>query len=497
MNILQEIEGSVLPPNPIRVETALSRYPVHRLAKKGDIAIDIRERNESGEITIKWEVTHSPGPLAYKLDTLIINRRIEEATRPIPRLIKLGSLRDLAEELGLKTHNDKIRRSLHQNASTYIKSRIKYKLASGAERKLEAGFTRYSVVLTGEELPDGRKADAVYIVLNDIYMQVINGAVTRPLDYDYLKILPPAAQRFYELLSYQMYAAIKNDRDRAKLTYSELCKYAPLTRQTNWNIVRPQLARIHAPHKKSGYVGKIDFQDTTDSDGKPDWIILYQPGTKAKAEYRAFAKRGGPVTLEVESLATNPLTLLPSPKPSPLEAALISHGITPAVAAELVQQHGEEMVALQIEHLEWLNEKQPGKVTEPAAWLRMAITKGITPSIRFVPRVERERQAEAKLTNKLTKEREATEIRRLEREKEAAEKIARAAIKAYREALTPEQLEQLEIEALAQASEETQRNYESTTQPAWRRMLLGSILDSHIRILLQEQGKLSPSPSGV
>ena len=71
-------------------------------------------------------------------------------------------------------------------------------------------------MFTGEVLPDGRKADAVYIVLNDIFMQVINGAMTRPLDYDYLKSLSPAPQRFYELLSYQMYAALKNDRPRAQ-----------------------------------------------------------------------------------------------------------------------------------------------------------------------------------------------------------------------------------------------------------------------------------------
>src|SRR5438132_212334 len=88
------------PLNPIRIETALSRYPFHRLAKHGTIAIDIRERNESGEVSIKWEVTHNskygqPGPLAYKLDTLIINRRIEEARRPIPRILKLGSLREM------------------------------------------------------------------------------------------------------------------------------------------------------------------------------------------------------------------------------------------------------------------------------------------------------------------------------------------------------------------------------------------------------------------
>ena len=74
-------------------------------------------------------------------------------------------------------------------------------------------------------------------------MQVINGAMTRPLDYDYLKSLSPASQRFYELLSYRMYATIKNDRPRAKLRYSELCTYAPLVRQYDRNVVQPQMAQ--------------------------------------------------------------------------------------------------------------------------------------------------------------------------------------------------------------------------------------------------------------
>ena len=260
--------AELLPPNPIRVETAFSRYPVHRLAKHGEIAIDIREKDENGEFSIKWEVTHSPGPLAYKIDTLIINRRIEEASRPIPKIIRLGSLRDMCRELGQSEGENvnTIRNALRQNAFAGITAKIRYRQNNGNERTLKADFTRYSVVFTGEELPDGRKADAVYIVLNDIYMQVINGAMTRPLDYDYLRGLPPAPQRFYELLSYQMYATIKNDRPRAKLLYSELCKYAPLVRRFDWNVVRPQLARIHAPHKKSGYIADIAYEQTVDGD---------------------------------------------------------------------------------------------------------------------------------------------------------------------------------------------------------------------------------------
>ena len=179
---------------------------------------------------------------------------------------------------------------------------------------LEADFTRYSVVFTGEELagrPQGRRR--LHRPAMIFYMQVINGAMTRPLDYDYLKSLTPAAQRFYELLSYQMYAAIKNGRPRAKLVYSEFCTYAPLTRHFDWERVRSQMNKIHRPHKKSGYIAKVDYEQTVDGDGRPDWIMLYQPGPKASAEYRAFTRRGGPVVLEVEPLAADPPPQLAGP----------------------------------------------------------------------------------------------------------------------------------------------------------------------------------------
>src|SRR4051812_41151766 len=89
----------------IRVETALSRYPVHRLAKQGIVQIELREDNDAGEMTLRWEVSHNskygqPGPLAYKVDSLVVNRRLEGAGKTIPRIVRLGSLREIAEATG-------------------------------------------------------------------------------------------------------------------------------------------------------------------------------------------------------------------------------------------------------------------------------------------------------------------------------------------------------------------------------------------------------------
>jgi hypothetical protein len=470
------------PPTPIRVETALSRYPVHRLARRGSVEISICEGNGDG-IETRWEVDYSkkhgqPGPLAYKLDTLIINRRIEEAARPVPKLIRLGSLRDICRELGLSEGENvnTIRQALRQNAFAGITAKIRYRMTDGSERTLEADFTRYSVVFTGEELPDGRKADAVYVILNDIYMQVINGAMTRPLDYDYLKSLSPAPQRFYELLSYRMYAALKNDRPRARLAYSEFCARAPQTRHTEWLRVRTQMNKVHRPHLRSGYIAGVDFEQTIDGDGHPDWIMLYRPGPKARAEYRAFARRGGPVVLEVEPLALDPMPRQSVPGPSPLEAELIGRGVTPAVASELVRGHGEEEVRVQIEHLDWLAEKRPGKVADPAAWLVAAIREGHAPPKGFVTRAERRRLEEARQAQ----ERERAEDRRRRREREARERVLREEVDVYLGRLTPAERKALEAEVLDRAGPEARRTYEEAAPARFRAAMLLGLVREHV-----------------
>jgi hypothetical protein len=437
--------------NAIRVETALSRWPVHRLARKGEIRIDVCDGER--ESALRWKVSYNseygqPGPLAYKLDTLIINRRIEEAFRPIPRLIKLGSLHDICKELDISEGKNKstIKQALYQNASAFITARISYRTSDGGERIEEAGFTRYSVIFTGEKLPDGRKADGVYIILNEVFIRVINGAMTRPLDYDYLKSLPPAPQRFYELLSYQMYAALKYDRARAKLIYSDFCSHAPQTRHLDWDKVRSQMNKLHRPHRHSGYIDKVDFQQISDCDGNPDWIILYQPGAKARSEFKAFNRRGGPSVVEIEPLPSEPLLSLTAPALSPLETDLITRGVTPATAAAMVAQYDSERITTQIEILDWQEAKKPGKISDPTAWLVVAIKNNHPLPKGFESRAARQKHAEARQA----KDQRDAELKRREQEAEAQGTRERKEAAAYWEALTPEQ--QVELQAAADAA---------------------------------------------
>lgn len=398
--------ADLAPLNRIRVETALSRFPIHRLAKQGNAAIDLLRINDAGEADFKWEVSYNskhgqPGPLAYKVDTLIVNRRIDEARRPLPEILKLGSLREICRELGFTDHNtDQIKKALLQNASAFINAKLRYKQRNGRERWGEIGYTRYSVIFTGEQLPDGRMADAVYIILNPPYRELLNHVEVRPLDYDYLVELAPGPQRLYELLSFSMYGAIAHERPRAKLIYSDYCLYAPQTRYVQFDQVKKQMYKIHVPHRDSGYITKIDYQDVADREGNPDWEMLYTPGPKAFAEYQSFARRTN-AQLTPRALAPEPqqhaLPLGRANLHDPLVAQLTARGITEKKARSLLSQvkHGQEIVD-QIEYTDFIISTAPaGKFRNPPGLYIRNIEDNIIPPTTFETTRQRELRQQA------------------------------------------------------------------------------------------------------
>lgn len=297
--IADEVPGELTPLSIIRTETVMSRLPIHMLTRHGRIDIEIKRQNAKGVAELMWEVSYNekfgvPRQLAYKLDTIVINHRIEEAGRPTPKVIRLGSLNQICKELGITSsgaNTNSVRRALYQNAGAFINARLDYRGTDGTQRTVEAGGTRYTIVFTGERLPDGRRADATYIRLNDFYWEVLNNAPTRPLDYAYLKSLPPAPQRFYEVLSYKIFAALKNKHPHAKMLYSEYCTYSAQKRHDDAECFRVQMYNVHREHIRSGYLAKAWHEPALNDDGQPDWMLYYTPGYKAKAEYNAFTRK--------------------------------------------------------------------------------------------------------------------------------------------------------------------------------------------------------------
>lgn len=341
-----EQPGDLIPLSIIRTETVLSRLPIHNLCKRGRINIEIKKRGDRGAVDLLWEVSYNdrygpPRQLAYKLDTLVVSRRIEEADRPLPKHIRLGSLREICKELDLSEGEatNQVKRAIHQNAGAYITAKLSYKANDGTERRLEAGFTRYNVVFTGEQLPDGRRADAVYLVLNDPYREVLNSAPVRPLDYNYLKALTPAAQRFYEVVSYRIFAAIKFKHPHARISYSDYCNYSAQQRYFDYDHFKKQMYKVHRPHLQSGYLSAVRFEETSDDEGNADWIMYYTPGAKARAEYATFTRKGRLIELTPEAVsapAEEPSAAAPGEENEALLQELVRRGVTKARAEKLL-----------------------------------------------------------------------------------------------------------------------------------------------------------------
>jgi hypothetical protein len=144
----------------LRTETVLSRFPVHLLTKRGRVTIHLQRTNAHGALELRWAVSYNehygpPRQLAYKLDTIVIQQRLDAVPRPLPRLLKIGSLRQICTDLdvdGSGRQQAELKRAFHQNASAYIVAYLRYRGRDGIERTLNTGFTRARA-----SIPRGRR----------------------------------------------------------------------------------------------------------------------------------------------------------------------------------------------------------------------------------------------------------------------------------------------------------------------------------------------------
>jgi hypothetical protein len=318
----------------LRTETVLSRFPMHNLTTGRTVTIHMTKTNAQGELDLHWAVSYNayygpPRHLAYKLDTIVINQILDALPRPLSQVVKLGSLRQIGTSLGVQVSGRQythLKNAFHQNASAYIVADLRYRGRDGLLHTLKRGFTRYSVLFTGETLPDGTRADAVHLVLSEPYLDILTHAPTRPLDYAYLKALTPTAQRFYEILSYKIYAALTRHHPHATLRYAEYCLLSTQQRYTRYDQVKKQMYKVHQPHMQGGYLSQVRYEVTRDAEGQPDWYMHYTPGPKAHTEFAAFTPRSGHtaaatrVTVEEdgqEDLGALVVSAQPATRPSP------------------------------------------------------------------------------------------------------------------------------------------------------------------------------------
>jgi hypothetical protein len=167
----------------------------------------------------------------------------------------------------------------------------------------------------------------------------------RPLDYAYLQALTPMAQRFYELLSYHLFATLTHRRPHATLRYGEYCLLATQQRYVAYEHVKKQMYKVHRPHLAAGYIAQVRSTATTDAEGQPDWLLHYTPGPKARAEYAAFRRQPGGETARPRPEDAEPADLLalmlPETPASPAPTAEPPHPQAVALVQQFYQRfHG-------------------------------------------------------------------------------------------------------------------------------------------------------------
>ncbi len=94
------------------------------------------------------------------------------------------------------------------------------------------------------------------------------------------------------MLSYRTFAALNQKGDaEARISYSDYCMFSAQQRYFDYDHFKKQMWKVHHLHLQSGYLKASRYTATTDTEGKPDWMMHYVPGPRAHAEFRAFPGR--------------------------------------------------------------------------------------------------------------------------------------------------------------------------------------------------------------
>lgn len=389
----------------LRSEFHFLKFPFFNLctrqSKINEINVLEEEETKDGKIEIWWRVSRNinsdfPSSFARKLHKKVIEKILNDMNKPVPQLIRLGSFRQICKKMNMAESGEnfrEIKKALRdiKSATIDVKGTFRQKEKHGTKKFFEGIFSLYDMVFfTGEKLPDGTEADAVYVILNDMYVQNFNNNFVVPLDFQYLQSFKgDIASRMYEVLSIWFYPALENGRKYVQKQYSEICNYFPLTRQDCKWKAKGQLKSAHQQHITNGFLASEP--EWIDSHEKNDWLIRYYIGPKAKGWYCQNKKLGtvdegikqvdvvpiealegkasespGKETDDLKILKIEQLSL--QTEENPLVNQLVSLDVARKVAENLVDHTNAEIVENQIEALPLRN-----NVDNKAAFLVKAI----------------------------------------------------------------------------------------------------------------------------
>ena len=203
-------------------------------------------------------------------------------------------------------------------------------------------------------------------------------------------------------------------------------------------------------------------------------------------ETQRFGKKGRDWTIRLVKKAGFQIEIEADPTeapPSPLAAELIQRGIHAAAASELVKLHPAPLIEAKLEIFDWLKAKQDKKLAKnPAGYLLKSIADDYAVPPGYVSKAEQQRKADAKRQA----EQLADEARRRKQQDEARDRALAAKVATHRLSLSPEQLAQVEADAIAAASVEVRESLDSPAMRLFRQTLVSRIIDEHLGRILED-----------
>jgi len=297
-------------PTTWRASADILRYPRHILTAKsrGQKQTNIRIGDRKGGQSYWWLSSNPtygvPGKTSFDFDYQVLHQRFYEAIlkarqngqKTAPRYIMVGSLRQIAKELGLSPSNtEEVKKAIQANQAAVIETdkAIRFINEKGEAEHLSGQFKAYDVYIRGDHLPDGDEAKKVVLELSIPFWQALNAQeFSKPLDGQYFKQLAkPGAQRWYTLVSTDIFVALNKNLPYAKVRYSAYCKFHPQKQHKTFSDMKRQMTNLHQKHVEFDYIEPPQYQKIATEQGTNDWWILYKPGLKAKQEYQQNRRR--------------------------------------------------------------------------------------------------------------------------------------------------------------------------------------------------------------
>ena len=312
-----------------------------------------------------------------------------------------------------------------------------------------------------------------YIRWSEEFFQSFQANNLKRLDLEmYFSLESSITKQLYRFLDKRFYKKSSLSFDVRALA----CEHIGMTRNyETWRLKQKLQPAIDELTDK-GFLKAVEPSKRFTKTGKGEWEVHFQQRNGA-------ARMPFSVASDEETKAEDVGDLV---------RELVQRGVTEKTAVELVSGYSEERIGRQIENLDF--ELEQGRVENGGAWLATAIRDDFTPSKKFVPKVEREKQKQAS-DEKLKREAEAKRLhvikRREDAEREQREKAIQGKLTAYWEGLSEREREQHKAEALEAASPEALERYDGHTHKSFketlfRRMIRDPFLRTKLGLPLEE-----------